>query len=182
MLAEWKELDVVARREGEEVFPKFVRSVRDGLFWGEITGLSYRASGQRVDLGKLPVSVHSFLSGNYRVRTVSSSRGCNKHCTFCSVKPLFGSRVRFRSSERIEEELIYLLKFNPQRIALLVTWSWKQQGFALKTVSLMKKLLKMGAGISYAELLIPYPGTPIKKSWKKKKCFLMWGGFYYFKS
>lgn len=288
VLAEWKELDVVVRGEGEEVFPKFVRSLRDGLFWGEIIGLSYRVNGkivhnprgQRVDLEKLPVNVHSFLPGNYRVRTVSSSRGCNKHCTFCSVKPLFGSRVRFRSSERIEEELVYLLRFNPQRIAFaddnftsiperVATLCERVKEFGLankvelfaqgrcddlannpwmakkmqvagfkgiylgaesgsqqildyykkeitpdlvleaarvclengvfpyvnfilagpkdtkntikETLSLMKKLLKMGAGISYAELLIPYPGTPIKKELEREKMFYEMGGFYYFK-
>ncbi|HOX54581.1 MAG: radical SAM protein [Candidatus Omnitrophica bacterium] len=65
--------------------------------------------GKRVeDLDTLPYPDFSLIEG-YKfpafVTPVSTSRGCPFDCSFCSVTKMFGREYRFRSPEKILEEL-----------------------------------------------------------------------------
>lgn len=60
------------------------------------------------DLDSLPFPDFSLIKG-YKfpsiVMPVSTSRGCPFDCSFCSVTKLFGRTYRFRSAERVMDEL-----------------------------------------------------------------------------
>jgi radical SAM superfamily enzyme YgiQ (UPF0313 family) len=45
------------------------------------------------------------LKGKYRFRGVNTSRGCPYDCTFCSVKPFFGAKVRFRPIDDVVRDV-----------------------------------------------------------------------------
>lgn len=112
--------DWVLRGEADETFFEFLdkfehRSER-GRTLTDIEGLSYRTElgcvhnplpAQPVDLDTLPMPDLTLIEGWRRMRIlpVMTSRGCPHNCSFCSVTKMFGHRYRFRSPEKIVDEL-----------------------------------------------------------------------------
>lgn len=109
--------DYVVRGEGEEPIQELadVLEGRDGCTLADIQGLSYRQGGTvshnparpfLQDLDRLPSPDFSIVE-NWspdRVVPVSTSRGCPFACRFCSVIPMFGTRYRFHSVERVLDD------------------------------------------------------------------------------
>jgi radical SAM superfamily enzyme YgiQ (UPF0313 family) len=108
--------DYVVRGEGEETIVELVENLRAGLPLNPIKGLSFKVGGKIVhnpgreliqDLDAAPVPdftlVHKWE--NAKVAPIATSRGCPFACRFCSVIPMFGRRYRFKSIQRVMEEV-----------------------------------------------------------------------------
>lgn len=90
MPAEAKEhADAVVVGEAESVWAEVLKDAQNGA-------LKPFYYGQQVPLDNLPTPLYGALKGRYRFRSVFTSRGCPYNCSFCSVKPFFGSKIRHR--------------------------------------------------------------------------------------
>lgn len=63
---------------------------------------------EQLKIHKLPNAPHGGLSKGFPIGTVMTSRGCAFHCSFCSSPSFYGQRVRFRSIDKILDEIEYL--------------------------------------------------------------------------
>jgi radical SAM superfamily enzyme YgiQ (UPF0313 family) len=110
--------DYVVRGEGEETLVELVDSLRDGKPLNTIKGLSYKTDdgtavhnpdrGLLKDLNEAPIPDFSIVhkwSEKAKVIPIATSRGCPFACRFCSVIPMFGRQYRFKSIDRILEEI-----------------------------------------------------------------------------
>jgi radical SAM superfamily enzyme YgiQ (UPF0313 family) len=113
--------DWAFRGEADEWVTQAVAAI-DGRFDpAEVRGLSWRDAGGQVhhnprsdfvrDLDALPPPDFSLLGTGYsrawtrRIIPLMTSRGCPYDCSFCAVTPMFGRCYRFKSLERVIDEL-----------------------------------------------------------------------------
>lgn len=113
--------DFVLRGEADDCIVDFIRALETGTGFENIPGLSYGKGARTIhnhipatckNLDVLPCpdfSLIAGLEGNYTkklsITPVMTSRGCPHDCSFCSVTGMFGHTYRFRSKERVLEEL-----------------------------------------------------------------------------
>jgi len=289
ILREQQAIDVVVRGEGELSFLALTQNFLEGRPFSHIDGISFHNNGKIVhnnnrelvnDLDSFPLPSHDLIENEkYRTRSISSSRGCFHHCTFCSIHSLYGNSIRIRSINTIIEEIENLIRCGARRIMFTdenFTFSFKRvkhlcseivrrrlhekvvfyaegriddicqmpimahvlseagfrglyigaesgskeilnyyrkgitpdtivQGVSYcveqnlmpivnfilygprdtvnsirETINIAKKVYESGAEIVYAEMLIPYPGTPIKTELEKEGKFKETDGIYYF--
>jgi radical SAM superfamily enzyme YgiQ (UPF0313 family) len=93
--------DAVVVGEAESVWDEVLRDAQNG-------SLKPFYHGSQVPLEHLPVPLYGHLRGRYRFRGVFTSRGCPFNCTFCSVKNIFGSRVRYRPIDDVVNEVEHI--------------------------------------------------------------------------
>lgn len=121
--------DVVVMGEGEETMYDLVRNCSDGL--GKIKGIGFKKNGEIVlnekrpmikNIDDLPfpafdkIDMDFYLKPNIHILrgipirgfNIFSNRGCPFRCRFCVNKNIFGGSVRFRSPERVVDEIEYL--------------------------------------------------------------------------
>lgn len=119
------ELDFLIRGEGELPLRELLRRLAEKRGVEGVDGLSFRADGAVVhnprggpaDLDGLPLPAHELVrSGDYRTRSISSSRGCFHGCAFCSIREMHGSGVRFRQAGPVIEEMHSLTVLGGRRI------------------------------------------------------------------
>jgi radical SAM superfamily enzyme YgiQ (UPF0313 family) len=128
-LATAPEIDAIVRGEGDETIIELIRALEGNQSLDSVAGISYRAEGQIKstadrpcvsDIDALPFPAYHLLPWKrYRPHpphgmslpfaAVVTSRGCPYRCAYCS-KPVFGSRFRAQSPERVVAELEYLKK------------------------------------------------------------------------
>jgi radical SAM superfamily enzyme YgiQ (UPF0313 family) len=111
-----KYADYVVRGEGEDTLTELIEHLESGKSLRDIKGLSYREGDTVVhnpdrplvqDLDSGPVPDFSLVH-NWKKRTVipiATSRGCPFGCKFCSVIQMFGRKYRFKSIERVMQEI-----------------------------------------------------------------------------
>jgi radical SAM superfamily enzyme YgiQ (UPF0313 family) len=116
-------VDVIVKGEGEITFRELVSAIEDGRSFARIPGIIYRRKDKRVHtrtrplvrrLDDLPFPNRA-LTAQYRSQyhfhfwdnpyLVETGRGCPFRCTFCAVWKFHRGKCRFRSSERVFEEL-----------------------------------------------------------------------------
>jgi len=112
--------DYVLRGEADEVIVDFVKALEKGSGFDAIPGLSYRENGQVIhnknvpfckQMDNIPCPDFSIVHGledslkPLKITPIMTSRGCPYDCSFCSVTGMFGRKYRFRSKERVLEEL-----------------------------------------------------------------------------
>ena len=106
--------DYVVRGEGDYTFPALVQCLEQGATPFDIPGISFVYNGtpvhnpnpEWVDIARLPFpDISVFGLKKLATYPVLTSRGCPYDCTFCSVTPMFGHKVRCRSIESVIEEL-----------------------------------------------------------------------------
>ena len=61
--------------------------------------------GEQIELKDLPTPLYGMLKDNHKFRIVNTSRGCPYNCTFCSVKPFFGAKIRFRPIDDVVRDV-----------------------------------------------------------------------------
>ncbi len=120
------EIDVVVRGEGEQTIIDLLRALENKQPLDDVPGISYRKDGEvvsnptrstNIDLDSLPFLAYHLLPWRrYKPHpphgralpfgAIITSRGCPYHCSYCS-KPIFGSKFRAQSPERVVDEVAY---------------------------------------------------------------------------
>jgi anaerobic magnesium-protoporphyrin IX monomethyl ester cyclase len=127
------ELDFVVLGEGERTAIELVQAAETDRNWNKVKGLVYRqgteihSTGIREhveDLDTLPMPArHLFPLGRYLALgmpiTMTTSRGCPFQCIFCVGRKMVGAKVRYRSPEKVVDELEYLHGLNFQQINIV---------------------------------------------------------------
>lgn len=117
--------DYVIRREGEESLPELVSFLEEGIGAIEnINGVSYLGKngiirnpncGLIKDLDDYPVPDFSLVEGSLKSAfPIITSRGCTHGCDFCSVVPMFGRGFRFKSVQKVLDEIKQALLYEPK--------------------------------------------------------------------
>ncbi len=124
-------IDTVVIGEGELAFSRYLTALENGVPLKEAQGIAFEHSGSLVitspsplveDLDSLPFSLRTkkFLDrtkmglidydvdGTLSPRNaqISSSRGCPYNCNFCLSSKMWRCKVRFRSSEKVVDEIV----------------------------------------------------------------------------
>lgn len=89
--------DAVVVGEAESVWPTVLNDFRSD----KLKPFYY---GEQIPLNDLPTPLYGMLGG-HQFRIVNTSRGCPYNCTFCSVKPFFGEKIRFRPIEDVVRDV-----------------------------------------------------------------------------
>jgi radical SAM superfamily enzyme YgiQ (UPF0313 family) len=110
--------DYVVRGEGEETLVELVEHLEAGKPLDSIKGLSFRNSNNEIvhnpsrelvkDLNVAPIPNFGLVykwAEKAKVIPIATSRGCPFACKFCSVIPMFGRKYRFKSFDRILDEI-----------------------------------------------------------------------------
>ena len=125
-LLDYPELDVAVIGEGERTVVELCRTIPNGLDLQNVSGIAYRRGPEIYytarrepieDLDELPLPDRSLLPlGRYRALnmpiSITTSRGCPFKCIFCVGRKMVGARVRYRSPEKVVDELQYLGTLN----------------------------------------------------------------------
>jgi radical SAM superfamily enzyme YgiQ (UPF0313 family) len=90
--------DAVVIGEAESAWPRVLADFRAGRLQP-----FYR--GERVPLDGLPTPLYGLLEHGHDFRVVHTARGCPYPCSFCSVKPLFGSTIRMRPIDDVVRDV-----------------------------------------------------------------------------
>ncbi len=125
----------VVRNEGEETAAELLAAIRSGGPYDGILGLSWRGPSRgfhrnparplQPDLDKLPIPDWSIYDHSlYQLplpikgyaATAETSRGCHHHCRFCAASEMWGHTQRFKSPERVLEELRILNRLGVTKI------------------------------------------------------------------
>lgn len=127
--------DYVFRGEAENSIVPLVEAIFSGRGLRDIPGLSYRRNGEVfhnpsaepvANLDTLPNPDFSLIVSRKNktlpsfVVPIQTSRGCPFDCSFCSVTEMFGREYRYRSTERVLDELTATL-------SLLAPWDWRRR-------------------------------------------------------
>jgi len=110
--------DYVIRGEGEETLVELLEHLNSGKPLDSIKGLSFKNSKGEIvhnparellkDLNDAPIPDFSIVhkwAEKAKVVPIATSRGCPFACKFCSVIPMFGRQYRFKTIDRILEEI-----------------------------------------------------------------------------
>ncbi len=122
------EVDYVVRQEGEITLWELVKSLAGQMDLKDVLGLSYKKDGEIIrnpdrplihDLDTLPdfpFNIFRNRKDRYSFK-VLSSRGCPQSCVFCSARSVSGRKYRYRSAEKVVQDLETLVgEFGRKRI------------------------------------------------------------------
>ena len=129
-------IDYIVRGEGEETLPELLDCLNAGGELDDIKGLAFWRDGGVVvtpkrpyiqDLDALPTAwdlvewpIYTYRAKkNARLAIVSSSRGCQQKCTFCSQQLFWAQTWRARSPENFVAELEMLSGKYGVQVAML---------------------------------------------------------------
>jgi radical SAM superfamily enzyme YgiQ (UPF0313 family) len=116
-------VDAVVIGEGEITFSELISCLDRNGEPRSVPGLALNQNGEQLftgprspvkDLDQLPLPARHltkplrnqyFMGFEYPVALVETARGCPFRCNFCSVHKFFQGKVRFKSPERVVEEL-----------------------------------------------------------------------------
>jgi len=129
-LKAYPEIDVIVIGEGEETLRELIPVLADRKSWHGIHGLAFMendrviATGPREflkDLDRLPIPARHLLPvSRYQALgfpvSIITSRGCPNKCIFCQGRRMVGMKVRYRSHERVADEIEDILSYGFERI------------------------------------------------------------------
>lgn len=117
-------IDFIIKKEPEYIIKELIDCYAKGDgSWRTVLGIGYQEYGKKVinrdapfvAFGEFPIPDRSFLSKdvdyfNPLVKkipytTMMTSRGCVAKCSYCTVPNFYGNKLRFKSAEKVLEEL-----------------------------------------------------------------------------
>lgn len=114
-------VNAVIRGEGEETFKELIKN---GFIFKNVLGVTYRegeiienpqrAPIDNLDALKFPYTTEDLANNRGKLIYYESSRGCPFGCTYCLSSAERG--VRFKSIEKVKEELKFLINAKPSTI------------------------------------------------------------------
>jgi anaerobic magnesium-protoporphyrin IX monomethyl ester cyclase len=121
----YKYVDFIVRGEGEETMVELMNALSSEEDKSKVKGIAYSENGKIIvtpprdfikDLDSLPMAwdlidwqIYTYKPmDNSVLAIVSSSRGCNQQCSFCSQQLFWQRHWRGRSAENFVNELEYL--------------------------------------------------------------------------
>lgn len=125
--------DAVVVGEAESVWPELLRDFRAGQ-------LKPFYIGEQTNLDNLPAPLYGLLQGGHQFRIVNTSRGCPYNCTFCSVKPFFGAKVRFRPIDHVVRDVAAI----PEKMYINGDENIWWQGFEQRAIDMFTALKGSG--------------------------------------
>lgn len=113
-------VDFVVKGEAEYTFLELIRQVKNGkIERGKLENIGFienggiistKASSKMVDVDDVPMFPYDmFDPAKYNLGFILTSRGCPFDCIFCSQRAITKRVYRYISSERVIEELDYLI-------------------------------------------------------------------------
>jgi radical SAM superfamily enzyme YgiQ (UPF0313 family) len=126
-LQESPNLDIVARREGEQTLLELIKKVENHENFDDVLGITYRDSNSTIhrnpdrpyleDLDSLPFPAYDlFPLEKYKVYggrvqyPIQMSRGCTFNCNYCSTVRMHGRIFRARQAKKVVDEIEFLNK------------------------------------------------------------------------
>lgn len=130
VLGEYPEIDIIFTGEAERSLGQWLPLHADRTAWLSIKGVSFINGGEFCstgpgecieDLDTLPLPARHLLPiSKYHALgfpvSIITSRGCPNQCIFCLGRRMVGHRVRFRSPERVADEIASILALGFTRI------------------------------------------------------------------
>ncbi|TAN60334.1 B12-binding domain-containing radical SAM protein [bacterium] len=115
-----KNVDYVVKGEAEYTFLELIKQIKSGTidvdrlesvgFMDNGKPVYTRMASKMVDVNEVPMFPYDmFDPARYNLGFILTSRGCPFDCIFCSQRVITKRRYRFISSERVIEELDYLI-------------------------------------------------------------------------
>jgi radical SAM superfamily enzyme YgiQ (UPF0313 family) len=114
-------VDIVVRREGEEILNLLYDAIKRGDDYSQIQGISFRDGNGHIihnppaklpsinSLPSFPYHLFTKYPGKYDLGFIMSSRGCPYNCIFCSQRSVSGQSYRYTTPEKVIEELDFLI-------------------------------------------------------------------------
>ena len=125
--------DAVVIGEAESVWPTVLDDFRAGR-------LQPFYHGEQLPLDNLPTPLYGMLKGGHQFRIVNTSRGCPYNCTFCSVKPFFGEKIRFRPIDDVVRDVAAI----PEKMYINGDENIWWQGFEQRAIDMFTALKGSG--------------------------------------
>ena len=126
MLEENESIDIGVLGEGEQTFYEIV----SGKSLEEIPGVVYRDNSSVISnepraffesIADLPLILRdNYFNDDWAVHSLLTSRGCPYRCHFCSSSRIWGSKIRFRTLEHIEQELQWLYENGDHGLLIVI--------------------------------------------------------------
>ncbi len=124
-LMAYPEIDLVVVGEGEVTLKELIPVLHDKGAWHTIKGLAFIENGRLIttgsreflrDLDSLPLPARHLLPvSRYQALgfpvSIITSRGCPNRCIFCQGRRMVGMKVRYRSPERVADEIEEILSY-----------------------------------------------------------------------
>jgi len=124
-LTAYPEIDLVVRGEGEVTLKELIPVLHNKPAWHAIKGIAFIEKDRLVttdhraflrDIDSLPLPARHLLPvSRYQALgfpvSIITSRGCPNRCIFCQGRRMVGMKVRYRSAERIADEIEDILSY-----------------------------------------------------------------------
>ncbi len=129
-LTAYPELDIIVAGEGEQTLQELIPVITTPEHWHNINGIVFRGNGKVIttpprspitDLDSLPLPARHLLPMSRYLAlgfpvSIITSRGCPNQCIFCLGRRMVGHKARFRSPEKVVDEIEILIEYGHQLI------------------------------------------------------------------
>lgn len=113
-------VDFIVKGEGEYIFLELIHQIKGGRIEPDkLEGIGFKDNGQivytkpsmkMIDVNEIPMFPYDmFDPAKYNLGFILTSRGCPFDCIFCSQRAITKRRYRYVASDRVIEELDYLV-------------------------------------------------------------------------
>jgi radical SAM superfamily enzyme YgiQ (UPF0313 family) len=188
-LQECPELDVVARREGENTILEIAQRVEADKSYEDVVGTTCRKNGEIIrnpdrpyieDLDALPFPARHLwpmdrLRKSEDVLYLATSRGCVYWCEFCTTVRMHGRKYRMRSTRNVVDEIELLHKtYNVEH------FTFCDDAFTVdqtRTEEMCNEILRRGLKIRWnCGTRVDMLTKPLLEKMKEAGCISVWFG------